>query len=182
MRCPTDSPVAAVLVPAAAFFTISCADTSIMEPGLTTGTEVTAPSFNRAGAGPPRTGTGTWRLTKITVISTREVGNNVIIDNEVELAWEGTLVGTSTHPNRLVVHRATGTVTFQNKGEFTGNVEGCDGVESFTYKTAAKGEAGIAQGTTTIVASKATTGVVLSGVIRWSLVGDGGPYEIEYIC
>lgn len=182
MKRPTDSPVAAVLVAAAAFFTVSCADPSITESGLTTATKVTAPSFDQAGAGPPRTGTGTWTVTKVELISTREVGNNLIIDNVVELAWQGTLVGTSVHSNRVVRHLAAGKATFQNTGEFTGAVAGCDGVESFSYTTAATAEAGIAQGTTTIVASKATTGVVLSGVIRWSQAGAGGPYDIQYIC
>lgn len=154
------------------------------EPGLTTGPHVTASSFSRSGVGPPHTGAGTWTVTDFGTISMREVGNNVIIENFVELAWEGALVGTSIHFGRFVDHLPSGTGTYQNTGEFTGAVAGCDGVESFTYKTAAVGEPGLGplSGTTTIVASRATTGALISGVIKWSQAGPGGPYHIEYNC
>jgi hypothetical protein len=159
------------------------AHTPSAEPGLTTGPLVNAPSFDRSGVGPPHTGTGTWMATNGGPLSSRVVGNNMIIENFVELAWEGALVGTSIHFGRLVIHTATGFGTYQNTGEFTGAVAGCDGVESFTYKTASKGDDPVtATGTTPIVASTSTTGVVLSGVIKWSQDGPGGPYEITYNC
>lgn len=184
MRRLIDTPAVAVLASAAAFVAISCADASITQPEAATGTEMVAPNLGRIAAGPPRTGAGTWTATNFGLISTRDVGNNRIIENFVELAWEGALEGTSIHFNRLVIHLPTSTATFQNTGEFTGAVDGCDGVESFTYKSTARGDpvAGNAVGTTTIVASNATTAVVLSGVIHWIQDGLSGPYEMKYTC
>lgn len=172
----------AVLALAYVLFMTSCSDTPLTESELTDRTAFTAPSLNQVGAGPPRTGAGTWSVTAFQLISSRVVGDNTIVENRVDLEWAGALVGTSFHFNRIVIHATTGIATFQNTGEFTGTVAGCEDVESFTYSTAARGPVGAVAGVTQIIASKASTDVVLSGVIRWSQVGPGGPYDIQYVC
>jgi hypothetical protein len=172
---------------ACALFIVSCSmDTGLTEPELTDNIGMTAPSFNIAGAGPPLLGSGTWSIIDIELISIRVVGNNTIIENRVEIEWDGTLEGTSVHFNRIVVYGTTGMGTLQNTGEFTGSVAGCAGVESFTYRSVAKAQLEppppTGEGTTRIIASKATNDVVLSGVVRWDQVGPGGDYDIKFVC
>jgi hypothetical protein len=171
------------------FFILACSESAVgpQEPSLLA---VTGPSFNSAGAGPPLMGSGAWEIISpipIVPISIRVVGNNTIIENEVEIELSGALQGTAVHANRIVINGITGKSTLQNTGEFTGSVVGCAAVESFRYQSVARAQLDppqppIGEGVTRIIASKATNDVVLSGVMRWDQDGPGGAYDIRYVC
>ncbi len=76
-------------------------------------------------ASPPTSGSGTGTVTSLSIASSRNAGNNVIQERDLEGTIDsGALSGTFTEHVRGVIHK-DGLLTFEGTMTFTGSVEGC---------------------------------------------------------
>lgn len=83
-----------------------------------------------AVASPPEPASGDFTYTSSTFNSVREAGGNLIIDLSAEVAYTGTLSGTSIVNGTLIFH-ANGSANFHDVEVFTGTVNGVSGTLTF---------------------------------------------------
>ena len=167
-------------------FLLACSESGV-SPDAQSAHPLMGPSFSRAGAGPPFTGTGNYQIVDFQVLSARTAGPNTITEGVLTYeTLDGPLVGTFIQ-SQTSVCTASGMCNFRIAlGNFTGTLSGCPRIDGFTYKATVRAQLEppplTAVGSFTIVGAKPATGVVLAGGWTIEQFGLSGTYDARYVC